>query len=293
MLPSQPPKVLIIAGGSASSRRWAEHLAATSATVWSRAVDLPPQVDVEVLLTDLPLAEAIMSATPHGQRLAELRAAGRLAVIGIDGAPGADVSLAQGWTPGELRLACELAGEIVRMRIAGDRLSQSHQEVVQLAETDSLTGVANRRAWDRRLASRVAADSASQTPWWLAIVDLDRFKEINDRLGYAAGDRLLHAAARAMAEQLRRDDLIARIGGDEFGVVLSGVSEQQARGVLERLRMVVARQSRDEPRGRVTASIGFTRGEGHSSSAELLAAAETRLRAAKRGGGDRIVGKED
>jgi diguanylate cyclase (GGDEF)-like protein len=296
MLPSQPPKVLIIARELAVGRRWAEQLAPTSATLMLQTPDMAPQVapgDVEVVLTDLPATEAISPANPQGRRLAELHAAGRLAVIGINGAPGADLSLAAGWTPGELRLACQLAGEIVRMRIAGDKLSLSHQVVVQLAETDFLTGVANRRAWDRRLASRLAAETASQGPWWLAIVDLDRFKEINDRLGYATGDRLLRAAARAMAEQLRRDDLIARIGGDEFGVLLSGISEQQVRGVLERLRMVVARQSSDEPRSRVTASIGFTRGEGHSSAAELLKAAEMRLRAAKHGGGDRIVGKKD
>ena len=161
MLPSQPPQVLIIAGELAAGRRWAEHLAATSAAVTFQTADVAPQVgppDVEVVLTDLPLAEAITPATPHGRRLAELRAAGRLVVIGIDGAPGTDLSLAAGWTPGELRLACQLAGEIVRLRIARDELSQSHQEVVQLAETDSLTGVANRRAWDRRLTNRAAAE---------------------------------------------------------------------------------------------------------------------------------------
>lgn len=293
MLPSQPPKVLILAREMQSARRWAEHLEATSATVWLSAADIPPNSEVEVLLTDMPAAEAISAGTTQDQRLAELRARGRLAVVGVGGAPGADLPLAEGWTPGELRLACQLAGEIVRLRIARDQLSQSHQEVVHLAETDSLTGVANRRTWDRRLANRVTAESTPQGPWWLAIVDLDRFKEINDRLGYAVGDRLLHGAARAMAEQLRRDDLIARIGGDEFGVLLSGINEQQVRGVLERLRAVVAAKSGDEPRSRVTASIGFTRGEGRSSAAELLAAAETLLRAAKSGGGDRIVGEVD
>ena len=295
MLPSQPPKVLIIAGQSAAGRRWAEDLAATSATVTLQTADVAPEggpedVDFEVVLTDLPVAEAISPATPRGRRLAELRAAARLVVIGFDGAAGVDLSLAEGWTSRELRLACQLAGEIVRLRIASDQLTRSHDEVVQLAETDALTGVANRRAWDRRLANRAAAESTLQELWWLAIVDLDRFKEINDCLGYAAGDRLLHAVAVAMAEQLRREDLIARIGGDEFGVLLLGISEQQARRVFERLRAAVARQTAGSSEERISASIGFSGSDSPVSSAELLTAAEGSLRIAKREGGDRILG---
>ena len=290
MLPSQPPKVLILAREVQTARRWAEHLAATSASVWFSAADIPPHSEIEVLLTDVPVDEALSAGNPLDQRLAELRARGRLAVVGIGGAPGADVPLADGWAPGELRLACQLAGEIVRLRIARDELSQSHQYVAQLAETDALTGVANRRAWDRCLENRSAAETSPSGACWLAIVDLDRFKEVNDRLGYASGDRLLHAVAQAMAEQLRREDLIARIGGDEFGVLLSGIGEQQARGVFERLRAAVARQTAEGRGDRVTASIGFAASDTQASAAELLAAAEDALRTAKREGGDRIVG---
>jgi diguanylate cyclase (GGDEF)-like protein len=290
MLPSQPPKVLILAREVQSAHAWAEHLAATSATVWFSAADSPRHDEVEVVLSDMPADEAISASTPQGQRLAELRSQGRLVVVGIGGVAGADLPLAAPWTPGELRLACQLAGEIVRLRIARDEISQSHQHVTQLAETDALTGVANRRAWDRSLESLTLGESAPRTPRWLAIVDLDRFKEVNDRLGYAAGDRLLHAAALAMAEQLRREDLIARIGGDEFGVMLSGINEHQARAVFERLREAVSRQSAEGREGRITASLGFSGSHSPTSSAELLAAAEGSLRKAKREGGDRIVG---
>lgn len=290
MLPSQPPKVLILAREVQSAHAWAEHLAATSATVWFSAADLPLLSEVEVVLSDMPADEAIAASTPQGQRLAELRSRGRLAVVGIGGAVGADLPLAAGWTPGELRLACQLAGEIVRLRIARDQISQSHQHATQLAETDALTGVANRRAWDRSLESLSRGESAPRTPRWLAIVDLDRFKEMNDRLGYAAGDRLLHAAAQALAEQLRREDLIARIGGDEFGVMLSGINEHQARAVFERLRAAVPRQTAGDSEERITASIGFSGGKSRVSPTELLAAAEGSLRIAKREGGDRIIG---
>jgi diguanylate cyclase (GGDEF)-like protein len=289
MLPSQPPKVLILARDVQSARRWAEHLAATSATVWFSAADIPPLSEIEVLLTDLPADEALSADTAQDQQLAELRAQGRMAVVGIGGAPGADLPLAEGWTPGELRLACQLAGEIVRLRISRDEISQNHRNVTQLAETDALTGVANRRAWDQRLESLLAGESSPHPPWWLAIVDLDRFKEVNDRLGYAVGDRLLHAAAQAMAAQLRREDLIARIGGDEFGVLLSGIGEQQAWGVFERLRAAVALQSEEGRGDCVTASIGFAGSDTQASPAELLTAAEGVLRTAKRAGGDRVV----
>ena len=291
MLPSQPPKVLILAREVQSARRWAELLAATSATVWFSAADIPPHSEIEVLLTNMPADEAFSMGGAPDQRLAELRVRGRLAVVGIGGAAGADVPLADGWTPGELRLACQLAGEIVRLRIARDEISRSHEHVTQLADTDALTGVANRRAWDRCLESRSAAESSQHGPYWLAIVDLDRFKDVNDRLGYAAGDQLLHAVAQAMAEQLRREDLIARIGGDEFGVLLSGIAEQQARGVFERLRAAVARQTEEGRGDRVTASIGFAGSDTEvAAPAELLVTAETALRSAKREGGDRVVG---
>jgi diguanylate cyclase (GGDEF)-like protein len=289
MLPSQPPKVLILARDIHNARQWAEHLAATSATLWFSASDIPPHSDVEVLLTDLAADESFSTGSPPDKRLAELRARGRLAVVGVGGALGADLPLAEGWTPGELRLACQLAGEIVRLRIARDEISQSHQHVTQLAETDALTGVANRRAWDRWLEGLLAAESSPHVVWWLAIIDLDRFKEVNDRFGYAVGDRLLHAAAQAMAEQLRREDLIARIGGDEFGVLLSGIGERQARGVFERLKAAVARQTAKGRGDAVTVSIGFAGCDAPASPAELLVAAEEALRTAKREGGDRVV----
>jgi len=92
-----------------------------------------------------------------------------------------------------------------------------------------------------------------------------------------------------MAEQLRREDLIARVGGDEFGVLLSGIGERQARGVFERLRAAVAGKSIEARAGAITASIGFAGSDRCASPAELLVAAEGALRTAKREGGDRIV----
>ena len=81
MLPSQPPKVLILAREIQGARGWAEHLAATSATVWFSAADIPSLSELEVLLTDLPATEAVSASTPQGNRLAELRTQGRLVVV--------------------------------------------------------------------------------------------------------------------------------------------------------------------------------------------------------------------
>jgi diguanylate cyclase (GGDEF)-like protein len=200
-------------------------------------------------------------------------------VIGIGPIEGAAVTLDAEFTARELQLACRLLAEIVRLRIARDTVAASHQEVMQLAETDPLTGLANRRAWDRRL--RAALARGAEHAVWLAVVDLDCFKQVNDHDGYAAGDRTLVDVARAMSEQLRRDDVLARLGGDEFGILLEGVSAPQIAAVLERVRVAVAR-------GRVvSASIGYAVSRGQSSAAELTAAAQRALRVAKQSGGDR------
>ena len=94
-------------------------------------------------------------------------------------------------TARELGLACGLVGEIVRLQTERDEVARIQQQTVQLAETDPLTDLANRRVWDRQLQSQWTLATSTGQPLWLAIVDLDRFKEVNDRDGYVAGDGTL------------------------------------------------------------------------------------------------------
>jgi diguanylate cyclase (GGDEF)-like protein len=101
-----------------------------------------------------------------------------------------------------------------------------------LARTDSLTGVANGRAFSDRAHLALSYLRRAGRPVTVAYIDLDHFKEVNDGLGHAEGDRLLRAVAQAVAGRLRSTDLVARLGGDEFGVLLAETDAAMAPKVL-------------------------------------------------------------
>jgi diguanylate cyclase (GGDEF)-like protein len=108
-------------------------------------------------------------------------------------------------------------------------------QLTDMAETDPLTGLPNRRAWDARVARAVTGDEAVT----VAILDLDNFKLFNDTHGHQGGDRLLRETALAWGDQLRGDDLLVRLGGEEFALLLVGCDEAAASDVTERLREAV------------------------------------------------------
>ncbi len=107
--------------------------------------------------------------------------------------------------------------------------------LVGMAETDPLTGLPNRRAWDARMALVTAEDERVT----VAMFDIDHFKSFNDAHGHLAGDQLLRETAAAWRDLLRADDLLARIGGEEFGLLLVNCSPAAAAEVTERLRLAV------------------------------------------------------
>jgi len=146
-----------------------------------------------------------------------------------------------------------------------------------LARSDPLTGLANRRSWNDAIASAMR----DQTALCVAMIDLDHFKQYNDEYGHAAGDRLLKASAAAWRSHLRSDDVLARIGGEEFAVLLPRCSLTDAADVLERLR-------RATPSG-VTASIGVAEILPDEDPNDLLARADAALYEAKSAGRDRLL----
>ena len=99
----------------------------------------------------------------------------------------------------------------------------------RMARTDELTGLTNRRAWDLELARELVRADRDDAPLAIAMLDLDRFKDYNDRLGHQAGDRLLKEAAGAWRGVLRETDLLARYGGEEFAIALPGCDRETAR----------------------------------------------------------------
>ena len=125
------------------------------------------------------------------------------------------------------------------------------------ARLDELTGVTNRRGFYEVLEHEIARHERSGHAFCVAYLDCDRFKSVNDRLGHGAGDRLLRATARALAEALRRSDSLARLGGDEFAILLPETDAHQAGEVVRKLRSTLSAMTMREGFD-VTFSIGVS-----------------------------------
>ncbi|WP_420140850.1 diguanylate cyclase [Sphingomonas sp.] len=166
---------------------------------------------------------------------------------------------------------------------------QSAREATLLASTDELTGIANRRAFLAQLDREVAGAIEFGWPLAVAMFDVDHFKSINDRYGHAVGDQVLRSIARRAAAAVRGGDLIGRLGGEEFGVLMPGATAQDAARVAERLRAAVeAVDLSDGPLPPVTVSIGIAVRDHQRDAASLLAEADILLYEAKDAGRNRI-----
>jgi diguanylate cyclase (GGDEF)-like protein len=149
------------------------------------------------------------------------------------------------------------------------------------ALTDPLTGVPNRRAWDAQLQDALS----ERQPVAVAMLDIDHFKRFNDTQGHPAGDRLLREAASAWKAEMRPRDFLARIGGEEFALLLTGTDARTAEAMVDRIR---ARMP-----GGQTCSAGVALRIGTDTPAELLSRADQALYDAKQGGRDRTVTARD
>jgi diguanylate cyclase (GGDEF)-like protein len=158
------------------------------------------------------------------------------------------------------------------------------EQLERLSREDSLTGLANRRAWDETLAREFERSRRQDTPVAVLLCDLDRLKEINDRFGHATGDRVLKAAADVLIERMRAGDLVARLGGDEFAVLCPDTDIAGASALAEDLRLRLSGLRPPEvfvPE--VTVSIGVAcRETSDISATEVVLRADDRLYRAKR-----------
>jgi diguanylate cyclase (GGDEF)-like protein len=194
----------------------------------------------------------------------------------------------------ELRVA-ERTHELEKASTEKERLIAALRErslkLERESQEDPLTGLANRRHFAQRLAAEMEVALAVGHPLSIAVGDLDHFKVINDRLGHAVGDKVLNEVAALMRGECRPTDLVARIGGEEFALILPGLSQEQGLEFCERLRACVERHHwpRLQPDLNVTLSIGLSQWDGSAEVHELLQAADIQLYRAKRAGRNQVA----
>jgi diguanylate cyclase (GGDEF)-like protein len=168
-------------------------------------------------------------------------------------------------------------------------LQEANRRITEMARTDSLTGLANRRDFDEVLVREVARARRSGGHLVLALADVDHFKRVNDDFGHPVGDAVLEAVGGALRSALRPYDHAARYGGEELALLLPDTSLEQGSVVAERVRAAVASLVVSGCGRPVTVSLGVAELAAGEDGASLLGRCDTALYAAKNAGRDRVV----
>jgi diguanylate cyclase (GGDEF)-like protein len=190
---------------------------------------------------------------------------------------------------GKDTLTVDLLERAVRYACRRHLLEQERARMVEklaeLSVTDELTSLANRRSLSQRLDEEAKRSARTGRAFAVLMVDLDHFKEVNDRHGHQVGDSVLQQCARTLKENVRGTDFVARYGGEEFCVVLPETSLQGAQHVAEKLREAVANLPHPVP----TISVGVAVWQPQVSADELLGQADAALYHAKQHGRDCVA----
>jgi diguanylate cyclase (GGDEF)-like protein len=194
---------------------------------------------------------------------------------------------------GRLRHGDQLkVGRTILKFIVGDDVeAEYHEEIYRLMTTDGLTQLHNKRHFDEMLDREVARAKRYKRSFSLLVFDIDHFKSINDRLGHLAGDAILRQLGAVLLGRLRVNDVVARIGGEEFALITPEVGLDGARDLAGKIRRLIA-DTRFEFEGSpvdVTVSVGVAEWQPHYEDAvRLLEAADAKMYEAKRNGRNQV-----
>lgn len=178
---------------------------------------------------------------------------------------------------------------LVRARVRNHlRLRQLLVHAAQLAGTDPLTGIGNRRYFERRAEAEIELQQRQGHALALGLIDVDHFKQINDSFGHIKGDDVLCEIARRAGNAIRRSDVLCRWGGEEFALLMPATPVAEAAQICERVREHVAREN-IKAVGRVTVSVGVAAYNGTGQISEWVDQADAALYAAKSTGRNRVM----
>ena len=181
----------------------------------------------------------------------------------------------------------------LRRKRYADSLRDNVQASIEMAIVDTLTGLHNRRFFDTNLIASVEGAARAGKPLCLMILDIDHFKDINDSYGHDAGDQILKSFAARVRRTTRASDMVCRLGGEEFAVVMPDTSMETGAKIAERVRSVVEGDhftyAPDRPPLRVTVSIGLASREGANGAESLMRRADTALYQSKDAGRNRVT----
>jgi diguanylate cyclase (GGDEF)-like protein len=218
----------------------------------------------------------------NGHELSILMAIGAR-VVGVLELTGPEVSQLS-------RDALQILENLAVHAAAATETARLHELTIEMAVTDQLTGLSNRRRFDQDLDVECTATTRDTTPLALLIIDMDDFKSYNDTFGHQAGDRALQRLAQVLTRNLRPTDDAYRYGGEEFAIILRRTTQEAAQRLAERLREDVEREfiAPDEPR-HVTVSIGVAGLSQHDPTPRaVIIAADAALYDAKHAGRNRV-----
>ena len=206
----------------------------------------------------------------------------------VDGAPWGALLVSTADRAGFAVDAAARLGRFAELVALGIANAQVRSELLSRAMTDPLTGLANHRAFHERLAVEVERADRHGRHLAVAVMDLDHFKAVNDTYGHPVGDRVLRELADRLRALTRPEDEFARVGGEEFALILPECDPAAAAAILERMRRAVVDTPFAEVRGRITISIGVAHLSDAGGPNELYQQADEALYLAKDEGRDRV-----
>lgn len=184
---------------------------------------------------------------------------------------------------------CDLVGDVLEeLRGPLDR-ALAYEDLYDQARRDALTGLVNRRVFDERIVHELHNAQRYQTPLTLACIDLDHFKAVNDRMGHGEGDLVLQRVARVISSMIRDSDLLARVGGDEFMLILPNTTVERTRVLVTRICQAVAELNIQAPGAcKLGASIGLACWQPGQSLEQWIEHADAALYRAKAAGRSQV-----